>query len=454
MRIAWFTPYGPHSAIGHYSQAVVEELAKVDQVVVYASDDPRAVGSRGPRVVQLGARSDASVLRELADCDAAFYNMGDYSPYHKRIYEVLLQHPGVVVLHDLVMRNFFNGYHMLGRHDPEGLIRRLAYSEGTAAAPLVRAVIEHWRLPTDDPNILMLPMFKAVLHRCLGVVVHSHYSRGRVAAATIAPVEKLDFPLFGPSAARPAPVARPRRPGRVRLLTIGHVNPNKQIHTVIECIAASDFLRRHAEYLVVGQPDEPYVGQLRQIIDRRRLAAAVRLVGRVSDDALWRLLVQADVVINLRNPHLGESSASLLDALLAAAPVVVWNHGYYCEFPDDVVCKISSPAELTRALERLCGDRELRKRIGAEARRHALSRFNTAAFCKRLRAFAQTVRSVRPALALTDLLSDRLLELGTRRPRGLPERLAAEVAALTAAPACKARESADAPHWSARLVAA
>ena len=40
MRIAWFTPFNPNSAIGHYSETVVQELAKTDDVVIYASDAP------------------------------------------------------------------------------------------------------------------------------------------------------------------------------------------------------------------------------------------------------------------------------------------------------------------------------------------------------------------------------------------------------------------------------
>jgi len=139
---------------------------------------------------------------------------------------------------------------------------------------------------------------------------------------------------------------------------------------------------------------------------------------------------------------------------LAAAPVVVWDHGYYSEFPDDVVCKVSARDELTRALEHLCRDRASRNRMGAQARRHALGRFNTAGFCRKLRAFAQTVRSIRPVLALADHLSDRLLELGPRPPDGLPERLAAEVGALAATPPAPARESAEDPPRPRQLLAA
>ena len=134
-----------------------------------------------------------------------------------------------------------------------------------------------------------------------------------------------------------------------------------------------------------------------------------------------------------RNPHTGESSGSLLNALFAGAAILVWNHGCYAEFPDDVVHKISSEDDLTTALERLCRDRPLREHLGSNARRHALARFDTSLFCRRFREFADEVRSAQPVLALTDLLSDRLLEFGTRAPNGLVERLAREVAALAGA---------------------
>ena len=432
MRIAWFTPFNSQSAIGHYSEAAVRELVTTDEVVVYASDAPRAAQVGPARVVALADGRFDAVLRELRGFDAAVYNMGNHLPYHKKIYEVLLNHPGVVVLHDLVLRDFFFGYFLGVKRAPLVLARQMAYGEGPEGEAMARAFLAGSHAETaNDPRRLRFPMFQSALHRCEGVIVHSEYSRARVAAAVAAPVAKLDFPRFGPAAVRPAPVPRPARPGRVRLLTFGYLNPNKLIHAVIASIAASDYLRAHVEYLILGHPDESYVRSLKETVARLGLGDAVRLTGWLSDDDLWRELARADVVVNLRNPHFGESSASLLDALFAEAPTVVWNHGYYAEFPDDVVCKVSSEAELTEALERLCGDRGLRERMGRNARRHALARFDTAAYCRRLRDFLGDVRSVRPVLNLTDLLSDRLLEFGPLPPDGLPERLAAEIATLT-----------------------
>jgi glycosyltransferase involved in cell wall biosynthesis len=449
MKIAWFTPFNAHSAIGHYSEAVVTELAKTDEVVLYASDAPRASHVGPAAVVALGEGGIDGVLRELKSCDVAVYNMGNHMPYHKHIYEVLMRHPGVVVLHDLVLRDFFFGYFLQEKRAPLTLARQMVYGEGPEAENMARSFLigRHSEAP-DDPIRLRFPMFRSALHRCEGVIVHSEYSRGRVAAAVSAPVAKLDFPLFGPAAVRLGARGEGRgasndqdsddnrtddsslAPRKVRLLTFGVLVPNKQVHAVVAGIASSEFLRRHVEYVVVGEGEAAYVARLRLEIERHGLTRTVRLTGRLSDERLLDLLAHADVVVNLRNPHFGESSASLLDALLTGAPSIVWDHGYYAEFPDDVVCKVSSESDLKAALERLCRDADLRQRMGRQARAHALARFNTAAFCQGLREFLVKVRSGRPVLALTDLVSDRLLEFGPRPPDGLPERLAAEIAAM------------------------
>jgi glycosyltransferase involved in cell wall biosynthesis len=358
--------------------------------------------------------------------------MGNYPPYHKRIYEMLLRRPGIVVLHDLVLRDFFRGYFIGEKRAPLVLARLIAYGGGPEGAELARAFLmgRHIDGP-DDPTRLQFPMFQAALHRCLGVVVHSKYSRARVAAACPAPVEMLDFPLFGPAAEHARDKwPRPRRPGKLRLATFGVLNSNKLIHATIESFGASSYLRDNAEFTVVGAGDVRYTHRLRKLIEQHGLGGVVHLVGRHTDAALQELITETDVVVNLRNPHTGESSASLLDALTAGAATVVWNHGFYAEFPDDVVCKISSEKELTGALERLCQDAELREALRNNARRHALERFNTAKFCVQLQAFLDKVRSAQPMLALADLLSDRLAEFGAQCPDGLVERLASEISLL------------------------
>src|SRR5262245_55962767 len=102
MKIAWFTPYNPRSAIGDYGHAIVGALrGSGTEAVVYAAEpdmDPRP--SDLP-VVRVPSEPDAGFLATLDRFDALVYNFGDYMPYHRTIYDDALRRPGIVVLHDV-----------------------------------------------------------------------------------------------------------------------------------------------------------------------------------------------------------------------------------------------------------------------------------------------------------------------------------------------------------------
>ncbi|HET6576035.1 MAG TPA: glycosyltransferase family 4 protein [Fimbriiglobus sp.] len=434
MRIAWFTPFTPLHAIGDYSEAIVRRLAVRDEVTVFA---PADVGGEAPRpsplpVVPIPHEPTPDLLARLDGFDVCVYNLGDHIHNHLAVYETALRRPGITVLHDLMMRDFFLGYFVLHRKDPAGFARLLGYAHGPEAEALGRDVVEGRRPEeVEDPVRLTFPMYKPALRRALGVVVHSEYARGRVAPDVPAPVRRIDFPLFGPAArtAEASPARPPSANGKVRLLTFGMLNPNKLVHATIEAIAGSDRLRRAVQFTVVGSEGiAGYEGRLRGLIADQGLGEAVSLVGRLSDDELRAALAEADVVVNLRNPHGGESSASLLTSLVAGVPTVVWDHGYYGEFPDDVVVKVRSEAEIAGALEGLVGDPARRQRIGKASRAHALARFDTDRYCQQFREFAGQVRQAAPLFTLTDAAADRLAELGSSDLDGLADRIAAEVA--------------------------
>ncbi len=416
MRIAWFTPFSPRSAIGHYSEVVVGHLARDHQVTLYVPADD---GDEAPRptphplVVIPDLPTDALVA-SLGQFDAVVYNMGNFPRYHLAVYETAVRHPGVVVLHDLVMRDFFIAYTRDLLHRPELFPALLRYAHGPDAEAHGRDVLAGLAAEWEDPRRMAYPLFLPTLRGAVGVVVHSAYARGRVSEHTPLPLAQLDFPLFGPARQLAVAPFHPPRPADapVRVLTFGVVNANKLIHSTIDAIARSPRLRKRVRFEVIGGGDKWYAAKLGEQIRRHQLEGVVTLAGWQPDDRLQAALVDADVVVNLRNPHTGESSASLLDALVAGVPTVVWDHGFYAEFPDDVVVKIRSEAELGPALERLVGDADLRARMGRTAREHAVKRFDTAAYCDGLVAFLEEAFTGAPLARLADRAGDVLAELG------------------------------------------
>ena len=114
MKIAWLSPFRKYgSGIGQFSAAACNGLLRGGhEVVVFASDlgpadEPYC--SNLP-IVRLTDSDHETVLSSLDDFDLVAYNLGDHAGYHRSIYDLSRKHRGIVILHDLVMRDFFAGY--------------------------------------------------------------------------------------------------------------------------------------------------------------------------------------------------------------------------------------------------------------------------------------------------------------------------------------------------------
>ena len=438
MKIAWFTPFRRDgSGVGLVSAAACDGLRADHDLVVFASDltDPRDACRPDLPIVSLVGADPRQVARGLDEFPLVVYNLGDHVGFHRSIYDVSRLRRGIVILHDLVMRDFFAGYYLEpGAEDPPALLALMEQCHGASAAAWLQdlmagRIADLWA----DPHVLEYHMARAAVRHAHGVVVHSEFSRARVAALAGAPVVRLDFPT--PDLAEEAlrwepPPAGGERP--IDLLTFGYVNRNKRVDQVIEALGSSPLLRRRARYTVVGAIGEPsYRDHLHALVQRLGLGDAVRFVGPKFGDALHQEIRAADVVVNLRNPHLGESSWSLLESLFAAKPTIVWNHGSYAELPDDVVGKVAAPHELAPALEALVGDDRGRLELGRRAREYARRTFRSARYAQGLVEFAAVVTEQRAALDFTDRVAALIGEMGGGAvPSRLLDRVATELALL------------------------
>jgi glycosyltransferase involved in cell wall biosynthesis len=363
--------------------------------------------------------------------------MGNCGPFHERVFDLLQRCPGVVVLHDLVVRDFFFAYCLApGRGGVAHLRRLMDECHGPAAVRwLQRLFSAQPASAAEDPRLLQCHMARAAVGPAHGIVTHSEFARREVAPLAGSPVVRIDFP--SPPLADAAvgwEIPAPRcSDDPVALLTVGTVQANKLIHEVIETLAGSALLRNRVNYTVVGPADEEaYAARLHRLIRQHRLEDRVHLAGRQPEDQLHEYLRSADVVVNLRYPHMGESSWSLLEALFAGKATVVWDHGYYAEFPDEVVVKVSSREALAISLEHLVRHPEQQRKIGAAAREHAQRRFDTVRYCANLLEFVQSLGPASPVLRLADTVGALIAEMAVAGvPDALLDRLAAELALLT-----------------------
>jgi glycosyltransferase involved in cell wall biosynthesis len=198
------------------------------------------------------------------------------------------------------------------------------------------------------------------------------------------------------------------------MLTIGYVNPNKRIHSVIEALAQTPELAARATYVVLGAHPPPYYDQLQDLVRRHGLRNTVRFTDYAPEEMLHSYLHHADICLNLRYPATEGASGTLVEHSLAGKAMIVTDTAAYSDLPDDCVLKVlhaQEKQELPAALQRLASDEGLRASLGQKAREYS-ERFHPARYAEKFLRFASEVRRDKPLLQLADRLASELSRMG------------------------------------------
>ncbi len=382
MRIAYFSPLPPtRSGIADYSAELLPHLAQAAQITLFVeapdqvADDLRA---------DFEVRPIADYARVHWQYDIALYQMGD-SLCHEAMYPVLLRYGGVTVLHDFGLHHFI-ATRTIPRGDFAGYVREMGYALGTDGVELAYRI---QRGEAEHP-LYSVPLNDRLLDRSLGVIVHSRYVAEKVRVAR---------PCL-PLAVIPAPIHMPMAPVRSRealgcpadallFVSAGQVIANKQLTLALEAFARLRADYPQARYVVVGD-ELKHDLDLPAWLAQRGLSDAVTLTGYLADKAdfvAW--IAAADVLVNLRYPTVGETSATALRGLAAGRPVIVSDLGWYAELPDDVCVKVrpNDLESLLMAMRHLAADPVRRQAIGQRAAAYARAEHTPAQAAKRYLAF-------------------------------------------------------------------
>ena len=412
MRIAWFTPFHRRSAIARVGQLVTAELAELADVEIWTSDGEPLLETSLPVVGYKPGSRDLDALRER---DAIVYNLGNHLENHGDIHAVATRHPGVVVLHDRALHHLFADM-WLATEEPEvdryveGM-RRHYGSQGMRSAV---AYLNGERTPAweSDEDLVRFPLYEESLANAIGAITHSREQAAAITRKWLGPVAALRLPCLREDLRRPhAPAASGPKPERLRLLTVGHVNPNKHVDAVIEMLAAHPALAGRVEYRVVGPVGDAgaYEERLRALLARAEGLVEVTMKGWVSDEELESEMAGADIFVNLRYPNIEGASASLIKQLSYGRPVVCFDSGCFAELPADAVAAVpvGDLDAVASVLGELVGDPRRREAIGVRARRFVADSTGRA-YAEGALELIERARRAAPALGLIDRVATEL----------------------------------------------
>jgi glycosyltransferase involved in cell wall biosynthesis len=360
LRLAYFSPLPPaRSGVADYSAELLPHLAKRVDVTVFTTDPAATI------VPGLEVRPMAEYELRRDEFDLPLYQMGN-SEHHEAIYELLLRYPGVVVLHEVFLHHFVR-HHTVGRGDWLGYGRELAYTLGSDGRRLGRAV----RAGLSGAPLFEVPLNRRVIDAALGLIVHSQYAAECVRRERPESLVGVVPPPVEMRAGRSRRADLSLPDDAVLFGSYGQITAEKGIEPALRAFRRLRESGAKAHYLLVGEAS-PDV-DLAALVAGLGLSEVIHHIGYVGDlDVFVDWLHTADVVVNLRQPTVGETSAVALRAMAAARPLIVFDHGWYGELPDDVALK-APPGDadaLYRAMARLAGPAALREAMGRAAREY------------------------------------------------------------------------------------
>jgi glycosyltransferase involved in cell wall biosynthesis len=373
VRIAFVSPLPPlDSGIADYAATLAPGLAATGLAIDLFFE------GRTPPPAPLATRLAARPVRELAaragDYDVLLYHLGNSLQHHAGMLELLLELPGVVVLHEYMLHHLFRE-RTLAAGDAAGYVEEMRYAAGETGRRAARR-----QLDTHHPlDIWAFPLFERVVDRSRAVFVHSRFAADRILASR--PAARLEVVPFAVDTAAVTPVdAAARAAARQSLdlpadafvlATFGFVTPQKRLGPALAAFARLRRARPDARFLIVGE-----------VAAREELAAllaahgraGVTVTGRLPADAFERAIAACDVAVNLRHPTGGETSAALLHLLAAGVPTIVSNTGSFAEIPSGAVARVplddGETPILAALLDAFAADPALRAAVGAAGRRH------------------------------------------------------------------------------------
>lgn len=361
-KLAYFSPLPPaQTGIADYSRELLPHLGPLADVTLFSdeyahSGDPSAC----PELADFAAFPPGEYPRRRWQYDLAIYQMGN-SRFHETLAAALLRYPGVMVLHDYGLHQLWAGQ-TVATGAGARYIREMGYALGLPGIAWATDALTGRRpLPHFE-----VPLNQRFIDSALGVIVHSRYAGQLIRSQN--PRQRI--------AVVPAPVACEQAPSLRAQLglpedaclfgSFGIVSHTKQLEAALRAFRAVQQTHPHCFYLIVGQW-AAFDVDVPALVDQLGLGGAVRYMGfvpRLEQFLGW--LAAVDVMINLRHPTVGETSAVALRALAAGRALVVYDHGWYGELPDNACLKLPplDQEALTAAMQRLAKDAEYRVALG------------------------------------------------------------------------------------------
>jgi glycosyltransferase involved in cell wall biosynthesis len=371
MRLALFAPLSPlQTAIADHVEGLLPDLAKLMHVDLFIDD---GYTPSSPAIARdFSTFSYRDFPRLAHQYDAIVYHMGDEPNFHGYIYKTLREHPGIVVLHDLVLHHCIGGL-TWARGDVEGYIQEMRYAYGEEGEFAAREIMAGRRLDW----MYRYPLMERVLDSSRAVIVHNEYARRQLLQRRpnlrVTTIPQHFFLPEGVSSDQNGQALRQRLglEGRFVVATFGLLIRDKQLDVALRAFARFRVKHPESVYLLVGPVERDY--DLVAVVRRMGLEDSVRLIGWQPPPSFVRHMFVADLALHLRYPHVGGTPYTPFRLMGLGVPTIVTNIEPLAEIPEGCCAKVDVDEHeeevLLATMEYLADSADGRRQMSEQARR-------------------------------------------------------------------------------------
>lgn len=386
-RVAFFSPLNPQkSGISDYSEDLLPLLSEHLEIDLYVDGYALANPAIASRFPAFDYRQ-FEALEAIRNYDSIIYQMGN-SSFHEYIYQTLMKHPGVVVLHDVVLHGLIRHITVdRGRNDR--FIEEMEFCYGEEGRCEAKRIIAEGLTLEKRYGIALN---KRVVSAARGVVTHSEWARDEVRKHGLeVPVVTIRQGVESIDGGRLPEIRRRALMREVGIppfcpfvvASFGHIAVTKRPEVVVKAFARLLHTVPEAFLLFIG---ELHLQELRDLIANLGVEASVRITGFVDAATTGRHYLDylriVDTFVNLRFPTAGETSAAVLRVMSLGKPQIVSNLNQFREIPDECCWKLDLDAfeedTLVAYLQELARNAPLRQVMG-ENSRHYVQKYHTLA---------------------------------------------------------------------------
>ncbi len=353
MKLAIFTPISPQATgIANYTYDLIIGLSQLVNIHIriFTIIDSHCFSHiKTIEVINTLDSVHAPIMEthDFNQYDQILYHLGNNGEFHTYMLPILKKFGGIVHLHDLVLQQLLASETRVSIFNRQDYLHVIQREYGSKIYSYVNQLMDKEYPLWQTEYAYLLPCFEAYLRFSDACIVHSNFAyhqiNNKIPGLLINKVPQLyniKNKQFSPE--REQLKSQKSAHNSLKLGIFGGIENNRKVDSIIKVLAEIYHSEQKIKFelIIVGA----FCEECKHIIElpeKLGIADKVSIHHRVDKKEFFQLLNNIDLLIALREPTAGETSAVVMQALQLNKLPIVSDVGWYSELPE-WIDKVSS----------------------------------------------------------------------------------------------------------------